>query len=57
MRTITRTQYEAKRRHEYAGPASGLLPAVRRTWPGTHWLLSLEPEGTCLVPVRIHPIG
>lgn len=54
MHTITPTEYERRRRHEYAGPASELNPNNRVAWPASHWTLELVPgTGTCLVPVEV----
>ena len=58
IRTITHAEYQAKRKHGNAGPFTELLPVTQETWrdkgiDATHWMLSPEPEGTCLVPINL----
>lgn len=48
-RTLSRAEYETMRTHDYAGPASDLLPQVRGTWPAPYWSYVLTPLGTELV--------
>lgn len=65
IKTLTRTEYNAKARHGYAGPAATLQPETvagfqRNTdWNGKHWAMWNEGgKGTVLGPVNVtenHP--
>ena len=55
VQTITRDEYNRKRTHGYAGTKEELLPETQEHWPGSHWILRLDPEGTCLVAVNLVP--
>jgi hypothetical protein len=58
VRTITVAEYESKRKHGNAGTFAELLPITQETWrdngvDATHWMLCLESDGTCLVPINL----
>jgi hypothetical protein len=52
--TISRAEYDRLRRHDYAGPASSLLPSTREGWTGTHWVMRASARGGVeLAPVNL----
>lgn len=52
--TITRSKYNALKRHDYAGPKSSLLPETQEWWPASHWAMRARSNGgTELAPVNI----
>ena len=54
--TITRAEYERKRRHDAAGPLSTLLPENQeryRAIGATAWQLRWTAAGTALCPVVV----
>lgn len=52
--TITRDEYNTRKRHDYAGPKSSLLPETQRDWPASHWVLRASKRGgTELAPVNV----
>ena len=58
---MTRDEYNRKRRHDYAGTASTLLPSTVEAWrkcspdwDGKHWAMGMnERGGTTLGPVNV----
>jgi hypothetical protein len=61
VETITQADYDARRRHDQAGPVGTLMPETTAAfaqcspnWDGKYWSIWLEPgAGTVLGPINV----
>ncbi len=54
IKTLTRDEYEALRRHGYAGTRRSLESDMQAGWAGTHWyMFNAGGRGVTLAPCNV----